>query len=672
MNYKELEYARSLIEASLDPLVTISTEGKIMDMNHAMESITGKTREQLIRTDFFEYFTEPEKARQVYEAVFAKGFVKNYPLVMRDHKFTDVLFNGSVFKDEEGLVLGAVVVARDVTEQKRIEKELTEAKIFAELATEIAQHAKDNAEAATLIAGEAVRAKQQFLSNMSHEIRTPMNAIIGFTKVLFKTDLSIKQLEYLNAIKSSGDALIVLINDILDLAKVDSGKMIFEHIPFNMANSITAMLHLFEPKIQEKNLQLIKAFDNRIPEVLLGDPVRLHQIIINLLSNAVKFTSEGTITLGVQLMEEQPTSALIRFSVKDTGIGIQESKMQTIFENFQQASSGTSRLYGGTGLGLAIVKQLVEQQGGSVSVISQIAKGSEFSFLLEFVKTSQTVDTLIDSEISENGINHLKILVVEDIPLNQLLMKTVLDDFGFERDIAANGKIAIEMMAENKYDMVLMDLQMPEMNGFEATQYIRNVMNSSIPIIALTADVTTVDLAKCKLVGMNDYIAKPIDEKMLYNKIVGLASKNQERQILKTDIPQIIYPTVSKCTDLDYLTKRTKSNPLLMLEMIALYLEQTPTLIAAMKLSWQNKDWQSLHAAMHKLIPSFAIMGISADFENMAKQVKEFAVSQQQTESIYSFVLQLETVCVQACIELQEAFKMIEKNKNSTAPITEQ
>lgn len=432
MNFKELGYARSLIEASLDPLVTISTEGKIMDMNHAMEIITGKTRGQLIRTDFFEYFTEPEKARQVYEAVFAKGFVKNHPLVMRDHKLTDVLFNGSVFKDEDGLVLGAVVVARDVTEQKRFEKELTEAKIFAELATEIAQHAKENAEAATLIAGDAVRAKQQFLSNMSHEIRTPMNAIIGFTKVLFKTDLSIKQIEYLNAIKTSGDALIVLINDILDLAKVDAGKMIFEHIPFKIANSVSAMLHLFEPKIQEKNLQLVKEFDQAIPEVLLGDPVRLHQIIINLLSNAVKFTSEGSITLGVKLVSEQENTALIRFSIKDTGIGIQDAKIQTIFENFQQASSGTSRLYGGTGLGLAIVKQLVEQQGGSVSVISQIAKGSEFSFLLEFQKTSETAEALINDEIQENLVKHLKILVVEDIPLNQLLMKTLLDDFGFE------------------------------------------------------------------------------------------------------------------------------------------------------------------------------------------------------------------------------------------------
>ena len=672
MNYKELEYARSLIEASLDPLVTISTEGKIMDMNNAMENITRKTREQLIGTNFFEYFTEPLKAREVYEAIFKTGFVKNYPLVMRDHKLTDVLFNGSVFKDEEGMVLGAVVVARDVTEQKRIEKELTEAKVFAELATEIAQHAKENAEAASLIAGEAVKAKQQFLSNMSHEIRTPMNAIIGFTKVLVKTDLSTKQLEYLNAIKTSGDALIVLINDILDLAKVDAGKIIFEHIPFNLANSISAMMHLFEPKIQEKNLQLIKQFDDLIPLVLLGDPVRLHQIILNLLSNAVKFTSEGSITLGVQLVEEKAETALIRFSIKDTGIGIQEAKIESIFENFQQASSGTSRLYGGTGLGLAIVKQLVEKQGGSVSVVSQIASGSEFSFFLEFQKTIQAVEPIIDSDAFKKDIRHLRILVVEDIPLNQLLMKTLLDDFGFERDIASNGKIAIEMINNYHYDLVLMDLQMPEMNGFEATQYIREKLNLNIPIIALTADVTTVDLAKCKLVGMNDYIAKPVDEKLLYNKIVNLVSKKNENKIWNPDITNPLKVASIKCIDLDYLTKRTKSNPLLMLEMIALYLEQTPTLIAVMKLSWQNKDWQSLHAAMHKLIPSFSIMGISADFENMAKQVKEFALSQQKTESVYSLVLQLETVCVQACIELQEAFKTIEKNKTMPAPITEQ
>ena len=268
---RESQYARSLIEASLDPLVTISTEGKITDMNEATANITGMTREQLTGTDFLDYFTEPEKAREVYLEVFANGLVANSPLTLRhkNGKLTDVLFSGSVYKDDKGNVLGVVIVARDITHQKRIEKELTEAKVFAEEATAIAEEAKSKAESATRIAEDAVKAKQQFLSNMSHEIRTPMNAIIGFTKVVLKTDLTAKQKEYLSAIKISGDALIVLINDILDLAKVDAGKMTFEQTPFKLALSLSAMLHLFETKIHEKNLELIKEYDQRIPEVLV-------------------------------------------------------------------------------------------------------------------------------------------------------------------------------------------------------------------------------------------------------------------------------------------------------------------------------------------------------------------------------------------------------------------
>ena len=297
------QYSLSLIEASLDPLITISPEGKITDMNHATVNITGITREKLTGTDFFGYFTDPQKARKVYQEVFANGSVADYPLTVRhkDGKLTDVLFNGSVYKDDKGKVIGVVVVARDITDQKRIATELTEAIVFAELATQLAEEAKIKAENATLIAENAVKTKQQFLSNMSHEIRTPMNAIIGFTKVLLKTELSAKQKEYLTSIKMSGDALIVLINDILDLAKVDAGKMTFEQIPFKMSLSIAAMLHLFETKIQEKNLILVKEYDDRIPEVLLGDPVRLHQIILNLVSNAVKFTSKDKISVSIQL-----------------------------------------------------------------------------------------------------------------------------------------------------------------------------------------------------------------------------------------------------------------------------------------------------------------------------------------------------------------------------------
>jgi PAS domain S-box-containing protein len=658
-------YSLSLIEASLDPLVTINTEGKIMDMNEALVNITGMTRESLIDTDFFDYFTEPQKAREVYQEVFAKGSVADSPLTLchKDGKLTDVLFNGSVYKDEEGNVLGIVIVARDVTDQKRIETELIEAKVFAEIATEIAEKAKVKAENATRTAENALKAKQQFLSNMSHEIRTPMNAIIGFTKVLLKTDMSAKQQEYLQAIKLSGDSLIVLINDILDLAKVDAGKMLFEQTPFKLSSSITAMLHLFEAKIREKNVTLIKDYDNRIPEVLIGDPVRLHQIILNLMSNAVKFTANGNITVSVHLLTEDAEKVTLEFSVSDTGIGIAEDKIATIFENFQQASSDTSRLYGGTGLGLAIVKQLVEPQGGSVRVKSVLNEGSTFSFTLSFLKTTEEADEGIKPEDEDTELIDISVLVVEDIPLNQLLMKTILDDFGFERDVAANGKIAIEYLQNKAYDVVLMDLQMPEMNGFEATDYIRNTMKSNIPIIALTADVTTVDLAKCKAVGMNDYIAKPIDERVLYHKIIGLIKNPTLVKYASQQGNEYADIKKTKCTNLDYLLKLTKANPKLMMEMISLYLKQTPPLISAMTQSFQKKDWLALHAAVHKMIPSFSIMGMSIDFENMAKRIQEFANTQQQTGNMREMVLELGDICTQACVELEVELSKIKMER---------
>jgi len=648
------QYSLSLIEASRDPLFTISPEGKITDMNQATVRVTGVPRDKLIGTNFFDYFTDPDKARKGYQQVFAKGFVADYPLTLRDHTQADVLFNGSVYKDDKGNVLGAVVVARDITDQKRIATELLEAKVFAELATEIAEEAKIKAENATQIAENAVKAKQQFLSNMSHEIRTPMNAIIGFTKVVLKTQLTDKQKEYLTAIKISGDALIVLINDILDLAKVDAGKMTFEQTPFKLSSSISAMLHLFETKIQEKNLELIKIYDTAIPETLVGDPVRLHQIILNLISNAVKFTTEGTITMSVRMLSEDDLKVTIEFAVTDTGIGIYENKISSIFDDFQQATSGTSRLYGGTGLGLAIVKQLVEPQGGIISVKSKINEGSTFSFVLSFLKTKAEAESETEIMELDTEIKNIKVLIVEDIALNQLLMKTLLDDFGFDRDIASNGRIAIEKLQLKSYDIILMDLQMPEMNGFEATEYIRSVMNSKIPIIALTADVTTVDLAKCKAVGMNDYIAKPVDERLLYSKIVGLVKKPIITKVNKKSV---------KCTDLTYLRQLTKSSPKLMLEMIDLYLKQTPPLIETMKKSMIDEDWDSLHAAAHKMIPSFYILGISKEYENTARKIQEYSGPEKQTQLIPDLFQKIENICEQAYKELEEESILLKSEK---------
>lgn len=401
----------------------------------------------------------------------------------------------------EELILLAI---SDITEKKLFEDELIEAKEAAE---------------------NAAKSKQQFLSNMSHEIRTPSNSILGFTNVLLKTKLDPQQKEYLDAIQTSGKTLNILINDILDLAKVDAGKMAFEKKPFEIYKSIRLILHTFDPKIEEKKLKFVMEYDKSIPSVLLGDSVRLNQIILNLMSNAIKFTHEGTILLSIKLLNEDEENVTCEFTVTDTGIGIGAKSLDSIFNAFEQDGSNAINSYGGTGLGLSIVKQLIEAQGGSISVTSKKGKGSAFSFTLSFEKTNTKLEE--DTEVLklDSELKGLRVLVAEDVKLNQLLVKIILTDFGFEYDIVENGKIAIEKLQTNNYDIILMDLQMPVMNGFEATEYIRKTMKSDIPIIALTAAVTPIDVARCKALGVNDYVSKPMDEKLLYKAILDLVKK---------------------------------------------------------------------------------------------------------------------------------------------------
>jgi two-component system CheB/CheR fusion protein len=329
----------------------------------------------------------------------------------------------------------------------------------------------------------------------------------------------------MTAIKTSGNALIVLINDILDLAKVDAGKMKFEKKAFNVKELISDIFYLFEATCSAKNLALTKQYDAKLPKFLIGDSVRLRQILVNLLSNAIKFTTAGKITLTIKQLKENSKTTTIEFTVIDTGIGIPKDKLSHIFENFEQASSEISQLYGGTGLGLAIVKQLVEQQGGKLIVKSVEEKGSTFGFKMDFEKFTQENAVISTNPVKKVGaLKDIKILVAEDITLNQRLIQIILEGFGFQCDIAQNGKIAVQKLKENEYDIILMDILMPEMNGFEATDYIRTTMKSKIPIIALTADVLTVDIQNSKGIGMNDYISKPIEENLLYEKIINLLS----------------------------------------------------------------------------------------------------------------------------------------------------
>ena len=506
------EKFKMIFEKTTAPIMIADDRGNYLAVNNATSELFGYSVDELVHMNVGDLITSNNSNAAVkYAEYLEKGEeTGEFGFITKNGTPKTVQYQAVRIKPDFNLS-----VMMDSTDQNRITEELKISKLHAETATREAEVAKQHAE-------NAMNSKQRFLSNMSHEIRTPLNSIMGFTKILLKTDLNDKQKEFLLAIKTSSDSLIVLINDILDLAKVDAGKMVYEKRVFNLEESISAILHLFEPKILEKNLKLVKEYDNQIRGILIGDSARLHQILLNLLSNAVKFTTKGSITVGVNLLHEDDEKVAIEFTVKDTGIGIPKDKIESIFHNFEQASAFTSRVYGGTGLGLAISKQLIEQQGGSIRVQSEVEKGSTFSFILNFEKSgeiNQVESTFIHSV--PESIN-IKVLVVEDVMLNQLLLKTILIDFGLECDLAGNGIIAIEKLQSNTYDIILMDLMMPEMNGFEATDYIRNKMNSEIPIIALSADVTTVDIEKCKALGMNDYISKPIDEKLLFHKIVSL------------------------------------------------------------------------------------------------------------------------------------------------------
>jgi PAS domain S-box-containing protein len=486
--------------------MTTDPSGIITDVNKQMEALTGCTRDELIGAPFKDCFTDPQRAEAGIKRVLSEKSVTDYELTARarDGTQTVVSYNATTFYDRSRTLQGVFAAARDVTERKRVERELQQAKAAAESAS---------------------RTKSDFLASMSHEIRTPMNAIMGIADLLIKTPLSPEQDKYVQIFRRSGDNLLNLINDILDLSKVEASQLDLERIGFSLSDHLEKVIEMVAPRAHEKGLALICEIAPSVSNDLVGDPTRLRQVLLNLLGNAIKFTEAGRVFLKVEPDEDCSVPTALRFTVSDTGIGIANDKLGRVFERFTQADSSTTRRFGGSGLGLTICKRLVELMGGRIWVASEIDKGSVFAFAVPFevwAAANRPVVAPIGAG-PETPLPALRILMAEDSPDNCTIALAYLEDTPYQVDVAETGVIACEMFIAGSYDLVLMDRQMPAMDGLTATRTIRAWEKANdrqpTPIIALTASALKGDRERCLAAGCTAYLTKPIKEDVLLQAI---------------------------------------------------------------------------------------------------------------------------------------------------------
>lgn len=571
LEIRERQY-RELVENASDMIYELGADGKFTFVNAVMEVHSGYTKEELLGKPYWELVYEDDRAATIlfYQAQLKDCVEVSYHEFRMRGKGHDLWIGQNVRMFFEGIYAHKVsVVARDITLRKQAERALQEAKEKAENATKI---------------------KSDFLSMISHEIRTPMNAIIGLTNLLLEDKLTIKQQENLKLLKFSGENLLTIINDILDFSKIEANKIEIEKIDFDLKEIIQRTVNMMEHRVSGKNVKVRAFFDNALPQYLKGDPVRIVQIITNLMGNAVKFTEEGEVKLIVELLKQEGKSITFRCTVIDTGIGIAADKLDTIFESFSQAGHNITREYGGTGLGLTITRRLINLMGSDIGVESIPGEGSSFFFSLTLEEGQKPEEGTTSNDLAtvlrERSI---QVLLVEDNRVNQMVAVNFLQNWGIHTVVASNGKEAVELIKEKRYDLVLMDLQMPLMNGYEATRAIRSMDDpyfQKIPIIALTASAMIEMRGKVLSTGMSDYMSKPFHPGDL-QRIISKYALNEDLKI----------PANSVASQLDLYTE---GNAEFKRELIEQFIQNLTELKVVFENALAAKDVEMFRSLVHK------------------------------------------------------------------------
>jgi len=616
-------------------LLEVDNNDHINFVNQSFCDMSGYTVEELMGAEASTLFAKDDQVAILRQKTDLRrhGHSDAYELKVYNKKGEPKwwLISGAPHYNDKGDLIGSIGIHLDITGQKRLEHDLKEAKLQAEKSAE---------------------AKELFLANMSHEIRTPMNAIMGMSQQLYKTTLTSRQSTFLHAILHSAEHLLVIINDILDISKIEAGKLNLEAIGFSMQESVQGALEVMQHKAEEKGLVLKAVIDEAVNEVLIGDPHRFKQVLLNMISNSIKFTEKGSVTIGCSVLATAAGRQTIQIAVTDTGIGMDEAYLGQLFNKFSQEDDSVARKYGGTGLGMSICKKLIELMDGRIEVSSKKNEGTAITFILPF-QTGNQSDLPAKEEMVFNSslLAGCRILLVEDNEMNRLVATTTLEHYSVELHEAVNGEEAIRMLKNAHFDLVLMDVQMPVMNGIEATHAIRRDISATIPIIALTANAIKGESDKCIAAGMNAYISKPFQEQVLVRTICSLLGKETGAAI-----PEKPAPTSAEALfDLEQLRQISHGDEKFIAKMVAMFVQTAPASIAAMKSALQTNDFAKVKSIAHGLKPSIDSFGI-VSMKTRIRDIESFPFETNTLGQLHQLIEESNSIISNVIVSFQKQF----------------